>query len=269
MYFEMKSFWNCATRGGRALAAHSTGVAVSKLPLTSATRTVISLACRFASAPAQRDQSAVVHVLRAGAGVGVADLVAADPRVVAVRRDAGGIGVVGKAVHLRGAVRPRVGERHVRTGGIAVVLAVRLDVQEAARVVRERVGTLDHDPARDVDRALGLGLRRQAVLRDLGGDRLARPRRLDLEAALLEVALIRDHLADPVPVGAQLRLAFVVQVDRCLGLFTDEADVEPVVLQCLDHRRRVLHHHQALSIRRERRGARSHREQRCSHQRRY
>ena len=54
MYFEMKSFWNPATRGGSALPVHSTGVAVSNAPLTSATRTEIWFGCRVASAPRSR-----------------------------------------------------------------------------------------------------------------------------------------------------------------------------------------------------------------------
>src|SRR4051794_21835046 len=51
MYFVMKSFWKLATRGGSALLAHSVGVAVSNAPADDATRTVMSEAWRFASAP--------------------------------------------------------------------------------------------------------------------------------------------------------------------------------------------------------------------------
>src|SRR3954449_9130278 len=51
MYFVMKSFWKLATRGGSALLAHSVGVAVSNAPADDATRTLMSEAWRFASAP--------------------------------------------------------------------------------------------------------------------------------------------------------------------------------------------------------------------------
>src|SRR5215217_6008619 len=48
MYFEMKSFWNPATRGGIASPAHSTTLLVSLLPAASATRTVIDEVGSFA-----------------------------------------------------------------------------------------------------------------------------------------------------------------------------------------------------------------------------
>ena len=51
MYFVMKSFWNPATRGGRVLPVHSVTPLVSKLPLTSATRTETWLACRLELVP--------------------------------------------------------------------------------------------------------------------------------------------------------------------------------------------------------------------------
>ena len=81
MYFVMKSFWNVATRGGRALPVHSVTALVSEAPVLDghADRDLCGRQVRVVAA--QRDQAAVVHVLAC-----VADLVPA-LGVAAVRQD--------------------------------------------------------------------------------------------------------------------------------------------------------------------------------------
>ena len=144
-----------------------------------------------------RLQVPVVHVL---AGVGVARRI--------------GLGVLTGQRHREGhggaehAVGGGAGHGEVGRGrrGRRAELAVRLDVEELARVVRERVGAHDHDLAGRRDR-LGptLGAARRPVLGVVVGPVLRAQRGAALGLAGVERGSVSDRGADLVAPGAEQR----------------------------------------------------------------
>ena len=230
----MKSFWNVAIRGGQRRAGP-----LDRLHRVrragrgrDADRHVLGGDVRVRAA--QRDELAVVHVR------------AAVDELAHVHRG---------LVHAVGA-RVRQGLR--RPAGGRVGLVVRFHVQEATRVVGERVRA-HHD---------GLAGRRHRAARRLGHAFLGelRRRRLsglggrDLGLARFPRALVLDRVPDRVAERAQLRLLDVRHVDRGLRVVGQVADVVGL-LELVDHlvgRCRDLHEPRRLVRRERRHGAERH-----------
>jgi hypothetical protein len=138
-----------------------------------------------------------------------------------------------------------------------VGLVVRLDVEEAARVVRERVGPHDHGLADGRDGAADLGLV-DALLGELGRKGLALVGGGDLGLTRFPRVAVLDDVPDREAAGAQDAFFGRAQVDGRLVVLHEVADVMRRLEPMDGVLTRVRHHDQApLDVLGERRRARA------------